>query len=212
MRRWHGLVVGATALLGIAWSQSARGQAYDDPWSAATEQAAEAAVARLGDARGVPITRAERGISGLAAGAGGTTRGVRGTVQDLAGAMRDLGAAETDVEVQIELPADVLFDVDQSAIRPDAAQALANVATVIRAWTGPVRLTGHTDSDGSDAHNLALSQRRAASVRQWLVERESLPAARFTIAGEGEARPVAANDTPAHKQRNRRVEVIVRKR
>lgn len=212
MRRSLAVAVGAAALIAAAWSGGARGDAYDDPWSPATEQAAEAAVARLGTAPGVSVTGTERRIAGLASGTGAGARGVQGSVQDLAGAMRELGASESALEVQIELPADVLFDVDKADIRADAGQALQRVATVIRAYSGPVRLVGHTDSDGSDAHNLALSQRRAESVRLWLVERESLPAARFTTVGEGEARPVAANDTPANKQRNRRVEVIVRKR
>lgn len=219
MRRSLALGVGAAALLAIAWPGTVRGQAYDDPWSPATEQAAEAAVAKLGAARGlalVPATRtvagSERKVSGLALSSGGAALGVQGKVQDLAGALRDLGANETDLEVRIELPADVLFDVDKSDIRADAARALKQLATVIRSYSGPVRLIGHTDSDGSDAHNLALSQRRAESVRAWLVEREGIPAARLATSGEGESRPAAANDTAANKQRNRRVEVIVRKR
>ena len=219
MRRALAIVVGAAALLAVAWSSRVRGEAYDDPWSPATEQAAEAAVAKLGAARGlalVPATRTVAGseltVSGLALGTGSAALGVQGKVQDLATALRDLGADESDLEVRIELPADVLFDVDKSDIRADAAQALKQLATVIRSFSGPVRLIGHTDSDGSDAHNLALSQRRAESVRAWLVGREGIPAARLATSGEGESRPAAANDSAANKQRNRRVEVIVRKR
>lgn len=219
MRRALAIVVGAAALLAVAWSSRVQGVAYDDPWSPATEQAAEAAVAKLGAARAValvPATRTVAGtelkVSGLALGTGSAALGVQGKVQDLATALRDLGADETDLEVRIELPADVLFDVDKSDIRADAAQALKQLATVIRSYSGPVRLIGHTDSDGSDAHNLALSQRRAESVRAWLVARGDIPAARLATAGEGESRPAAANDTAANKQRNRRVEVIVRKR
>lgn len=219
MRRFLAIGIGAAALLAIAWPGKVHGQAYDDPWSSATELAAEAAVAKLGDARNlalVPETRNVAGgelkVRGLALGTSSAALGVQGKVQDLAGALRDLDADETDLEVRIELPADVLFDVDKSDIRPDAAQALKRLAIVIRAYSGPVRLIGHTDSDGSDAHNLALSQRRAESVRAWLVEREGIPAARLATSGEGEARPAAANDTAANKQRNRRVEVIVRKR
>ena len=60
-----------------------------------------------------------------------------------------------------------------------------------------------------------ISRCRSAApsrCRAWLVEREGIPAARLATSGEGEARPAAANDTAANKQRNRRVEVIVRKR
>lgn len=219
MRRALAIGLGAAALLAVAWSSRVRGEAYDDPWSPATEQAAEAAVAKLGAARSlalVPATRTVTGselkVGGLALGTGSAALGVQGKVQDLAGALRDLGADESDLEIRIDLPADVLFDVDKSDIRADAARALKQLATVIRSYSGPVRLIGHTDSDGSDAHNLALSQRRAESVRAWLVGREGIPAGRLATSGEGEARPAAANDTAANKQRNRRVEVIVRKR
>jgi len=84
---------------------------------------------------------------------------------------------------------------------------------VIRACSGSVRLIGDTDSDSGDAHKLALSQGRAESVKQWLVARETIPAARLGTAGEdeGESRPAVPNDSAANRQRNRRVEVIARK-
>jgi len=125
--------------------------------------------------------------------------------------MADLGAKESDLEVRIELPSDVLFDVDKADIRPDAAQALAHLGTIVRGYSGPVRLIGHTDSDGSDAHNMDLSQRRAQSVKAWLATKESIAAARMATEAKGETQPVAPNDTAANKQKNRRVEVVVRK-
>jgi outer membrane protein OmpA-like peptidoglycan-associated protein len=179
---------------------------YPDAWDPATEAAAEAAAAKLGAQRAIGIVATTRDIVGLEA------RAISATVKDLKQAMADLGARESDLEVRIELPSDVLFDVDKADIRPDAAQALAHVGTVVRSYSGPVRLVGHTDSDGSDAHNMGLSQRRAESVKAWLVAKESVDAARFSIEAKGESQPVAANDTAANKQRNRRVEVVVRKR
>lgn len=193
--------------------------AYDDADDPATELAAETAVARLGGARAGAVRPSVRklvaevrNVAGLAGNLGGATRGIKASVQDVAGAMRELDAAESELEVRIALPADVLFDVDKAVIRPDAARALAHLATVVRAYSGEVRLTGHTDSDASDAHNLDLSKRRAESVRTWLVEKEALAASRFVTEGMGEANPVAPNDTPANKQLNRRVEVVVRKK
>jgi outer membrane protein OmpA-like peptidoglycan-associated protein len=152
-----------------------------------------------------------RTVPGLAAGTAATTRMLKANVQDVKRAVSALKGTETELEVRIELPGDVLFDVDRAEIRADAAQSLAQLATVIRAYSGAVRLVGHTDSDGSDEHNLALSQRRAESVKQWLVAREGIAVARFATEGAGESAPRAANDTAANKQLNRRVEVVIRK-
>ncbi|HNL66613.1 MAG TPA: OmpA family protein, partial [Ferruginibacter sp.] len=65
-----------------------------------------------------------------------------------------------------------------------------------------------TDSDGNDAANLDLSKRRAAAVKNELVKTFGIDATRITTDGMGETKPVAANDTPANKALNRRVEFI----
>jgi outer membrane protein OmpA-like peptidoglycan-associated protein len=184
---------------------------YDDPDAPDTVAAADAAVARLGTATSRSVVATVRNVPALQSGVSGASRGIEAKVTDLKQAIAALAAEESALEVRIELPADVLFDVDRAEIRDDAAQALANTAVVIRGYGGPVRLVGHTDADGSDAHNLDLSRRRAESVRAWLVAKESLDAARFATEGLGESAPRAPNDTPANKQLNRRVEVVVRK-
>jgi outer membrane protein OmpA-like peptidoglycan-associated protein len=112
----------------------------------------------------------------------------------------------------VELPADVLFDFDKADIRSDAASALAQLATLIRAYpSGSATLEGHTDSKGDDAYNQRLSEQRAGSVKRWLVEREGIDAGRLTPRGWGERKPVAGNEDDAGRQRNRRVEVVIRK-
>jgi len=175
------------------------------PWDPATEAAAEAAVARLGARRFVAIEATIVNVVGL-------TAGVTASVQQVRQAMQDLGAKETDLEVHVELPADVLFDFDKADIRADAATALAKVATIIRAYpNGTAALEGHTDSKGDDAYNQRLSERRAESVRRWLAEKERVDGAKLTARGFGESRPVASNDTDAGRQKNRRVEVVIRK-
>ena len=65
----------------------------------------------------------------------------------------------------------MLFDFDKSTIKPQAASALHNVAEIIkdRGKGRSVRIDGHTDSKGGDAYNQKLSERRAASVKQWLI-------------------------------------------
>src|SRR5881227_1224557 len=188
--------------------------AFNDPWAPDTEAAAEAAVARLGADRAINIVPSILNIVGLeATGVVGLQAiGVSGSVQGLQQAMRDLGAQETNLEITVDLPADVLFDFDKSDIRPDAATALSRLAVIIRAQPkGRTRIEGHTDSKGDDAYNQKLSERRAESVKNWLVTKEALDGSRMITKGWGEAKPVAPNDTDANRQKNRRVQAIVQK-
>lgn len=140
------------------------------------------------------------------------------TTEDLEGRVDALALSETDTEIRIELAADVLFAFDRSDIQSEAGAALAEAAAVIGERSrGPVRVEGHTDGKGDDAYNLALSQRRAAAVRDWLVQKEGLSQTEFIVAGLGESRPVASEsnpdgtDDPQGRQRNRRVEIRMQK-
>lgn len=121
----------------------------------------------------------------------------------------------TPKEVRIELPADILFDFDKADIRPSAADALKKAAAVLRERAkGPVRIEGHTDSKGNPPYNEKLSERRAESVRKWLVEREGLSTVKFATQGFGATRPKVPNakpdgsDDPDGRQVNRRVEIV----
>jgi len=182
------------------------------PWDPATEAAAEAAVARLGSVRSLEIRSEVLQIVGLAVGISGGGSGIVATVQEVRQAMQALGATESALEVKVELPADVLFDFDKSDVRSDAAQALARLATVIRGYpTGRVEIVGYTDAKGNDAYNQKLSERRAESVKRWLVERERIDTDRLATHGAGKSRPVADNATEAGRQKNRRVEVVIQK-
>ena len=186
---------------------------YVDPWDATTTAAAEAAVARLGAKRAQSVVGAVRSIPGLALGIESRGSGIVATVQQLEQAKRDLGAEETALVVRVELPADVLFDFDKADIRADAANALAQLATIIAAYPGGrVELLGHTDSKGDDAYNQRLSERRAQSVASWLAAKHGVDPARLATHGWGEAKPVADNTTDEGRQKNRRVEAIVHKR
>lgn len=140
-------------------------------------------------------------------------------VEDLGGAVQSLQVRETPTEVRIELPADILFDFDKFDIRTAAEPALKQAADVIRKGArGTVLIEGHTDSKGSADYNRKLSERRATSVRNWLVEREGLRQVRFATKGLGASRPVAPNakpdrsDDPAGRQKNRRVEIVFGRR
>jgi len=114
---------------------------------------------------------------------------------------------ETTEEVAVTLDANVLFDKGSVDLRPEAQQALADVAADIAArGTGEVAVVGHTDSDGSDASNQVLSEQRAGSVVAAL-QPSSGGGVTFRAEGRGEAEPVVPNDTPENMQLNRRVTV-----
>jgi outer membrane protein OmpA-like peptidoglycan-associated protein len=141
------------------------------------------------------------------------------TVQDMGGKVQDLRVKETRSEIRIELAADVLFDFDKADILPKAEEALKQVAGVIREKAkGVVQIEGHTDSKGSEAYNQKLSERRANAVKDWLVSKEGLKNVRFATRGFGAKRPVAPNskpdgsDDPDGRQKNRRVEIVVKKK
>jgi outer membrane protein OmpA-like peptidoglycan-associated protein len=101
----------------------------------------------------------------------------------------------------------VKFDHDKSELGPNAGSILDETVTALqRCPEKRVRLDAYTDSAGSDAYNQALSQRRADSVRAYLVQ-HGVAAARIDARGLGESNPVASNDTAEGRAQNRRVEL-----
>jgi OOP family OmpA-OmpF porin len=103
----------------------------------------------------------------------------------------------------------VQFDLDKADIRPDASVILDEAASQLGQAPGTrVGVEGHTDSSGGDAYNQALSERRAASVRDYLVGK-GVEAGRLSTAGYGESQPVADNATAEGRALNRRVELKV---
>jgi len=144
---------------------------------------------------------------------------LRMTTEDIGGKTQDLQVKETATEIRIELAADVLFDFDKATIKPEAANALHNVAEIVRdkGKGRSVRIEGHTDGKGSASYNQKLSERRAESVKQWLAQKEGLGQVKMTTQGFGMSRPVAPNtkpdgsDDPEGRQKNRRVEIVLAK-
>jgi outer membrane protein OmpA-like peptidoglycan-associated protein len=104
---------------------------------------------------------------------------------------------------------DVLFDTGSFMLKPGAREKLAKVSGILLAHPGlTLQIEGHTDSVGSDELNQRLSEQRANAVRDFLGEQGvSLPA--ITAEGFGKGVPVASNDTPEGRQRNRRVEIVI---
>ncbi len=102
------------------------------------------------------------------------------------------------------------FDFDSAAIRPDSEPVLAELFEGLQADpSATIVIEGHTSSEGSDAYNQGLSERRAQSVVDDLVRR-GLDAGRLTAAGKGEAEPIASNNDESGRSLNRRVEVVCR--
>jgi outer membrane protein OmpA-like peptidoglycan-associated protein len=104
---------------------------------------------------------------------------------------------------------DALFDFDKSELKPEGKKALDELIGKIKSVDLQLAIAvGHTDSVGSEAYNLALSTRRAESVKSYMVS-QGLPANKITTVGKGESQPVASNDTAQGRAKNRRVDIEV---
>jgi outer membrane protein OmpA-like peptidoglycan-associated protein len=136
------------------------------------------------------------------------TRNAQAQSAALQAQLADLAAKQTDRGIVITL-GDVLFGTDQATLTPDGVRTANKLGNVLS--NNPQRtvlIEGYTDSTGTSAHNLELSQRRADSVRNTLL---SMGISRDRIAthGYGEAFPAAGNDSASGRQMNRRVEIVL---
>lgn len=125
---------------------------------------------------------------------------------------------ESAAEVEVILPADVLFDFDKAEIRAEAQGPLRELAQLLRDKAKrSITVIGHTDAVGNDGYNQKLSERRADAVKAWLVKREGITAPPIAASGRGAREPVARNrkpdgsDDPEGRQLNRRVTIVFRK-
>jgi outer membrane protein OmpA-like peptidoglycan-associated protein len=104
---------------------------------------------------------------------------------------------------------DVLFDTGKFSLKPGAREKLAKVAGILLAYPGlNIEVGGYTDNVGGDAMNQTLSENRADSVRDFLVQ-EGVATSAVSAKGFGNTLPVASNDSSAGRQQNRRVELLV---
>ena len=104
----------------------------------------------------------------------------------------------------------IRFDSGRATIDPDSAGLLDRlIETALRCPSANIEIAGHTDADGEDGFNQALSEKRAQAVTDFLVK-AGLPAERFTAMGYGSTQPVAGNDTDEGKAQNRRIDFVVR--
>ena len=103
----------------------------------------------------------------------------------------------------------ITFDVNSATIRPESYAVLKDIAATLNENPAvKVKIIGHTDSDGEDAANLALSKKRAESVKENLATEFGIDKSRLETDGKGETAPAAPNTTPEGKANNRRVEFV----
>lgn len=107
----------------------------------------------------------------------------------------------------------VLFDLGKADLRPEGRAVLDGLADALRALPNTISVEGHTDNQPISgfpfSSNWELSTYRATTVVRYLIDQKGLDRKRISAAGYGEERPLAPNDTPANRARNRRVEIVV---
>lgn len=104
---------------------------------------------------------------------------------------------------------DILFDVNSDVIKKESFPIINQFGEALQSNTTlKIKIVGHTDSDGADAANLTLSQKRAAAVKTYITENYPVPGNRIQTDGKGESQPVTPNTTADGKAKNRRVEFI----
>lgn len=122
--------------------------------------------------------------------------------------MQELNAKKTDRGMVITL-GDVLFDTNKAELKRGSKRSLEKLGAFLKKYPDrQVQIEGYTDATGSTEYNLELSERRANAVRSALTQMGVAPE-RITTQGYGKDSPVASNDTPAGRQMNRRVEIVL---
>lgn len=112
-------------------------------------------------------------------------------------------------EIDLIMPGNITFNTDQSSIRPGFNDTLESVALVLQEFNKTIiQIEGHTDSTGSDSYNQLLSESRASSVRDFLLN-QGIESRRTRAVGYGERYPIASNDTASGREQNRRVELTL---
>ena len=103
----------------------------------------------------------------------------------------------------------ILFATNSDRIRPESTPTLDEIGKMLEEHPDlRISIEGHTDSEGEEAYNRSLSERRAAAVKAFIVEAHGIQPDRLQTAGFGESKPAADNGTPEGRQQNRRVELV----
>jgi outer membrane protein OmpA-like peptidoglycan-associated protein len=179
--------------------------------------------------KGVLIGAGAGGVAGAVIGkaTGSTVRGaiigaaVGGIAGGIIGHQMDKQAEELAYElpgatvqrvgegIAVTFPEGLLFAFDSDQLTPMASDNLRKFAASLQKYPNTRTLiVGHTDSQGSDAYNMGLSERRAAAAANFITA-EGVDRARISTVGRGETEPIATNDTDDGRRQNRRVEIAI---
>jgi outer membrane protein OmpA-like peptidoglycan-associated protein len=172
--------------------------------------------AAIGAAAGTLAGGDDRRNALIGAGIGALAGGAVGNFMDRQEAELRAELASTGVSVTrvgnnivLNMPSNITFATDQDQVMPAFYPTLNAVSTVLRKYNQTlIDVYGHTDSTGSDSYNQGLSQRRASSVANYLVQGGVSPQ-RIVATGFGESRPIADNSSEAGRAQNRRVEITI---
>ena len=129
---------------------------------------------------------------------------------DVAGTVANAGCPEVTAEVQKQLndyARTILFDTGKSSIKAESTSVMVDIITILKEYpNAKFTVEGHTDSVGSEKLNQSLSESRALSVKEFLVDK-GIEEFRLSAVGYGESKPIATNNTRAGRTQNRRVEI-----
>jgi chemotaxis protein MotB len=131
-----------------------------------------------------------------------------------AGLKGNVNVREEKEGVRLIIQSPILFDSGKADLRPDAQPLMDELIKILKENPNTIVIEGHTDNIPINTpefpSNWELSTARAISVAKYLFEKGNLEAKRFTVAGYGEYHPVESNDTPEGRQKNRRVEILLK--
>jgi outer membrane protein OmpA-like peptidoglycan-associated protein len=112
-------------------------------------------------------------------------------------------------QIELVMPGNITFDSDQASIKPSFTDTLESVSLVLKEFDKTIiQVEGHTDSSGAQSYNQLLSEKRAGSVRDFLLN-QGIEPKRTRAVGYGERYPITSNDTAAGREQNRRVELTL---
>lgn len=198
----------ARATMSDAQEQNQRTQAELEAQRArlAEEQARASAAAQELSAKEQALQQASEQLEAERQARLAAEEASRKALDDLA---RTAQVKEDERGLVITLSGQVLFASGKATLLPAARDALDNVAEALKANPNrDITVEGHTDSQGSSSFNEDLSQRRAVSVREYLIE-QGVPSEMIRARGRGEEEPVASNSTAEGRANNRRVEIVL---
>ncbi|MEC5423557.1 OmpA family protein [Virgibacillus sp. C22-A2] len=123
----------------------------------------------------------------------------------------DVGLTVEEEEVKIQMPDDLLFDFDDSELKPEAKNTLEDVIKDLQKLDADttIEINGHTDNVGQPDYNMELSEKRANAVWDYLKKNGNVSGLDVEVAGYGETEPIASNEDKEGQDRNRRVEIVI---